>query len=128
MLLHALLRKTLRTGRLEVVYAERSNENYGDGSGPPVAVRLTRAGASLIAIDPRLGLGEAYMDDDLVLERGDLWELLAMAARNLLIRPKNSLQRRVLQTNDRAAARPNVAHHYDLSSDLYRRLLDADMQ
>ena len=29
---------------------------------------------------------------------------------------------------NRAAARKNVAHHYDLSQDLYRRFLDADMQ
>jgi cyclopropane-fatty-acyl-phospholipid synthase len=30
--------------------------------------------------------------------------------------------------NDRAAARRNVSHHYDISNDLYRRFLDADMQ
>ncbi|HEY5413059.1 MAG TPA: cyclopropane-fatty-acyl-phospholipid synthase family protein [Caulobacteraceae bacterium] len=36
--------------------------------------------------------------------------------------------RHIRQANSRAAARRNVAHHYDLSTDLYRRFLDADMQ
>jgi cyclopropane-fatty-acyl-phospholipid synthase len=138
MLLQAVLRKMFRAGRLAVAYADGSVENYGDGSGPPVTVRLTRAGALRIVIDRNLGLGEAYMDGDLVFERGDLWELLTLVGRNLRLRPepqhnalirlKNSLQRRILQTNDRTSARRNVAHHYDLAADLYRRFLDADMQ
>jgi cyclopropane-fatty-acyl-phospholipid synthase len=32
------------------------------------------------------------------------------------------------QLNDRRTSRRNVAHHYDLSTDLYRRFLDEDMQ
>jgi cyclopropane-fatty-acyl-phospholipid synthase len=35
---------------------------------------------------------------------------------------------RRLQANARAAARRNVAHHYDLSVDFYRRFLDPDLQ
>jgi cyclopropane-fatty-acyl-phospholipid synthase len=34
----------------------------------------------------------------------------------------------VQEWNDRTTARKNVAHHYDLSADLYRRFLDRDMQ
>jgi len=34
----------------------------------------------------------------------------------------------VQQVNGRVASRRNVAHHYDLSNELYRRFLDADMQ
>ena len=36
--------------------------------------------------------------------------------------------RRFLQKNAPRAARANVAHHYDISDDLYRLFLDADMQ
>jgi cyclopropane-fatty-acyl-phospholipid synthase len=138
MLLHVLFAKTLRAGRLSVRYADGSVETFGDGSGPPVVVRLTRAGALRIAFDAALGLGEAYMDGDLVFEQGDLWDLLTLVGRNLPQRApihpnafaklKNSILRRLRQANSRAASRRNVAHHYDLSADLYRRFLDADMQ
>jgi hypothetical protein len=38
------------------------------------------------------------------------------------------VRRKLQQVNGRIAARRNVAHHYDISNDLYRRFLDADMQ
>ena len=138
MLLHIFLKKVVRVGRLSVVYADGSVENYGDGSGQPVAVRLSRVGALLIATNPGLGLGEAYMDGDLVIERGDIGDLLALAGKNLANRPKpprniltdawHALQRQIQQSNNPIIARRNVAHHYDLSYDLYRRFLDEDMQ
>jgi cyclopropane-fatty-acyl-phospholipid synthase len=138
MLLHILFAKTLRRGRLSVRYAGGAVESYGDGSGPRVVVRLNRRGALRIALDPTLGLGEAYMDGDLVFEEGDLWDLLTLVGRNLPDRPKarhtplgdikDRLLRRLRQANGRIAARRNVARHYDLSADLYRRFLDADMQ
>jgi cyclopropane-fatty-acyl-phospholipid synthase len=137
MVLDRLLRPLVRVGRLSVVFDGGKVENFGDGSGPPVAVRLTRAGARRIALDAALGLGEAYMDGDLVFEQGDMWTLLAMVGRNfhgppkpggLLRRIKVAIVHRMRQMNDRVAARRNVAHHYDLSNDLYRRFLDADMQ
>ena len=138
MLLHAMLERLVKVGRLSVVFGDGTVENYGDGSGPPVAARLTHAGARRIALDPELGIGEAYMDEDLVLDRGDIWDLLALLGRNFERRPfpkhtafnrvKALVLRRLQQMNDRVAARRNVAHHYDLSADLYRRFLDADMQ
>jgi cyclopropane-fatty-acyl-phospholipid synthase len=78
------------------------------------------------------------MDGDLVFERGELWDLLDLIGHNLaergadrwprLARLRRGLLRRLRQANGRVAARRNVAHHYDLSNDLYRRFLDADMQ
>jgi cyclopropane-fatty-acyl-phospholipid synthase len=103
-----------------------------------VVVRLTRRGALRIALHPELGLGEAYMDGDLTFEEGDLWDLLSLVGHNLperktghagaLSRARDDIVRRLRQVNDRRAARRNVAHHYDLSNDLYRCFLDADMQ
>jgi cyclopropane-fatty-acyl-phospholipid synthase len=82
MLLHAVLRQTIVEGRLAVVFGNGTVRNYGDGSGPQVSVRLTRAGEIRIAMDPALGLGESYMDQDLIIERGDLWDLLDLIGRN----------------------------------------------
>ena len=137
MLLHAVLQRTIVEGRLSVVFGDGTVRNYGDGSGPPVAVSLTRAGELRIALDPALGLGEAYMDEDIVIDRGDLWDLLNLIGRNFRHDPqKHSLWRRLItaidrrrhQMNDRTAARRNVSRHYDLSFDLYRRFLDGDLQ
>jgi cyclopropane-fatty-acyl-phospholipid synthase len=75
------------------------------------------------------------MDEGLVLEQGTLAELVELIGRNAKYRPlkrAGALSRwwldRRLMANAKAAARRNVAHHYDLSVDLYRRFLDPDLQ
>ena len=138
MLLHVLFAKTLRAGRLRIIRHDGVIESFGDGSGPPVVVRLNRRGALRIAMQPELGLGEAYMDGDLTFEEGDLWDLLSLVGHNLPERPtrrggalarmRDDVIRRLRQANDRRAARRNVAHHYDLSNAFYRLFLDEDMQ
>jgi cyclopropane-fatty-acyl-phospholipid synthase len=138
MLLHLLLQNRFNTGRLAVVYADGAVKTYGDGSGPLVAVRVTRRGERRIALNPSLGMGEAYMEGDLVFDQGDVTALLNLIAANLppeeRIRPGPlariwiALAHRLRQANDRVRARRNVAHHYDLSLDLYRRFLDEDLQ
>jgi cyclopropane-fatty-acyl-phospholipid synthase len=136
-MLHAALANVIHRGRLIVAYADGTTGVYGDGSGSPVRLRLTGKGALHIITDQGLGLGEAYMDGDLAFEEGDMWALLSLVGQNWPLAPradgpltrlKHGLLRRIRQSNDRSAARQNVAHHYDLSADLYRRFLDADMQ
>jgi cyclopropane-fatty-acyl-phospholipid synthase len=77
------------------------------------------------------------MEGGLVFESGGVLDLREVMGRNLEFRPRRggwltravmAAQRRLNQWNDRTASRRNVAHHYDLSYDLYRRFLDADMQ
>ncbi|MGI8840779.1 MAG: class I SAM-dependent methyltransferase [Caulobacteraceae bacterium] len=137
-LLHPILRRMIEVGALTVRYADGAAVSYGDGTGTPVRVRLTNAGARHIAFRQGLGLGEAYMNGDLDFEAGDVWSLLEITSANLTRRPRRSpsrptravhaLQRQLRQWNDRRAARRNVARHYDLPDDLYRGFLDADMQ
>jgi cyclopropane-fatty-acyl-phospholipid synthase len=138
MLLHFYLKHRISHGRLTVAYADGSTRTYGDGAGEAVAVSVTRRGERRILIDPALGLGEAYMEGDLDFARGDVGDLLDLIAANLpeeeRIRPgplrrlSVAIAHRLRQANDRASARRNVAHHYDLSLDLYRRFLDEDLQ
>ncbi|MBW8304485.1 MAG: cyclopropane-fatty-acyl-phospholipid synthase family protein, partial [Brevundimonas sp.] len=132
--LGSLLKRLIRTGSLVVVLPSGEVLQAGDGSGA-VRIRLRdNRTAWRLALYPGLGLGEAWMDGDVILERGTLWDLLDLVGRNLSLRPPPRrgrlarLWRRIEQANDRAAARRNVAHHYDLSLDLYRRFLDADLQ
>lgn len=136
-MLHSMLRRFVRIGRLTVTEQGGRTATYGDGTGPQVRLHFAKGWAVRIALNPDLALGEAYMEGGMTLEEGDLWDLCELVGRNfgqyrdppkLVMRMLTHIGRLTQQWNDRRAARRNVHHHYDLSYDLYRRFLDADMQ
>ncbi len=135
-MLHSMLSRFVRLGRLRVAEHGKPVRIYGDGTGPEVAVRIGPGWSRRIALNPDMALGDAYMEGGLVMEAGSLWDLCALIGRNFkdgpppspLKRALNRARRTLQQWNDRRAARRNVAHHYDLSHELYRRFLDQDLQ
>jgi cyclopropane-fatty-acyl-phospholipid synthase len=137
-MIEPLLQRMIKVGDLTVRLPGGRTHRAGDGTGSPVVIHFTGKGLRRVVANPSLGLGEAYMDGDLVMEQGTLWDLLEIVGRSggrapkgrgsLAKRAKRAIKRTLQQANGRAAARRNVAHHYDLSNDLYRRFLDADMQ
>ncbi len=137
-MLQALLDKMVKVGDLTLHLPNGKTVRTGDGTGAPVAIRLNGRGLRRLVGNPSLGLGEAYMDGDLTFEKGQLWDLLEIVgksggrspgrAKSGPKRLKKSIKRKVQQVNGRIASRRNVAHHYDISNDLYERFLDADMQ
>jgi cyclopropane-fatty-acyl-phospholipid synthase len=131
------LKSVFTTGDLEARLPGGQTLRLGDGSAPHVVVTIAdRATLGRIMAAPSLGVGEAWMDGRLTLERGTIQELVELACRNTGARPGGKpvgpLQRwaaRTLQEgNARTRALRNVAHHYDLSLDLYRLFLDEDLQ
>jgi cyclopropane-fatty-acyl-phospholipid synthase len=137
-MLRTLLDRMVKAGDLTVHLPGGRTVQAGDGTGSPVVMRLNARGLRRLVANPSLGLGEAYMEQDLVLEQGSLWDLLEIVGRSGARAPKGraswpkrlkkAIKRRVQTINGRVASRRNVAHHYDVSNDLYRRFLDADMQ
>jgi cyclopropane-fatty-acyl-phospholipid synthase len=137
-MIESLVRRLIKVGDLTIHLPGGRALRAGDGSGPPVAIRLTPRGLRRIVANPGLGLGEAYMEEDLVFEQGSMAQLLEIVGASggrapkgrgtWATRTRKAVKRRLQQVNDRVAARRNVAHHYDISNDLYRRFLDADMQ
>jgi cyclopropane-fatty-acyl-phospholipid synthase len=138
-LFDALLRRLVRKGSLTVIDADGGRHAYGDGSGEPVTIRFTdTATPRRAAFNPALELGEAYMDERLLVEKGDIAAFLGLIGRNThwddddavrlsLWRPWRRSQR--WETwNWKRQARRNVAHHYDLSNRLFALFLDADLQ
>ncbi len=133
------LRRMLRKGSLEVRYPDGSSHRYGDGLGACLLVQLhDNATVRHLVLNPELALGEAYMNGALTIETGDLQALLGLIVANrddagrlvwqrLLIGARIAL-RRFAQNNVAGRSRRNVAHHYDLSDDLYDLFLDADRQ
>ncbi|TAJ70745.1 MAG: class I SAM-dependent methyltransferase [Phenylobacterium sp.] len=133
------LQRTIKVGDLTIHLPGGRTMRVGDGAAPTVAIRVNAKAVRGILAKPSLGVGEAYMNGDLVLEQGNMWELLEIAGRSGARAPKprrdswaqrlkREFKRGRQQANSRAAARRNVAHHYDLSNELYRRFLDADLQ
>lgn len=138
-MIEPFLRRMIKVGDLTVRLPGGRTLKVGDGGGVPVVVRVSAKALRRIALNPGLAFGEAYMNGELVFEQGGLWDLLDMVGRSggrapakgrgpLLKRLRRTLKRRLQQANGRLASHRNVAHHYDLSNDLYRRFLDADMQ
>ncbi|MFV0514985.1 MAG: class I SAM-dependent methyltransferase [Jhaorihella sp.] len=131
--------RLVRDGELHVTYPDGKKRVYGrpgeDSAGVIIAGHAT---LRALCLNPELALGEAYMNATLRVENDDLEGLLRLLVRNrkgermpVWVRALSRM-RHVAQTwllrNTETAARRNVAHHYDLSDDLYRLFLDADMQ
>lgn len=133
-MLHSLIRK----GRLRVILPSGAVRSFGD-DGPEVIVHLTDPDLPRrIVLNPDLAVGEAYMDGSFTIEGDDLHGFLGLVLENrgngassLPLKVNQTVRRamrRLQQNNPIARARRNVAHHYDLSGDLYDLFLDEDRQ
>jgi cyclopropane-fatty-acyl-phospholipid synthase len=139
-MLGLLLNQLIREGTLSVIYPDGGRKSFGDGA-PRVTMRLIgRRTAFFLGLRPELEFGRAYMDGRLVMEEGGIADLLQLLIANLgsvqhrtpaVIRMARHFRRwlRALhQLNRTGRARKNVAHHYDLSGELYELFLDSDRQ
>ena len=87
---------------------------------------------------PDLYLGEAYTDGSLVIENGSLTDFLEIAMKNLgrneinvfgkLTKKIRGTYRYLTNFNFAKKSKSNVAHHYDISDDLYDLFLDPKRQ
>ena len=142
-LLDKMLRKLMKKGELIVVDHDGKEYRYGRPDGRrPVRVRLTDRGAAFfIAKDPRISAGEAYMDERLVVEEGDIRDLVLLIRENApwekkgRLNPKGPVRKglsyvagRVDQINWKSRSRRNAEHTYNLTRRLYELFLDEDRQ
>ena len=140
-LLDRLFTKMIRHGELTIVDATGKTHAYGTPTPdkPPVQIRLTTKGtARSIAINPALGAGEAFMDGRLVIEKGDIRQLVDLVTWNLRWQRDNpvrfalwrqaSIAAKIDQINFSRRSKRNVAHHYDLDDRLYDLFLDPHQQ
>jgi cyclopropane-fatty-acyl-phospholipid synthase len=131
-MLDRLLRSIIREGALAVRAPDGRIHAVGgvtEATAPLIVHIRDQRTLARIARNPGLAVGEAYMDGGLVIERGTLYDFLELATRNLRAAARRRFQlRRGRPRNHRPVARRNVAHHYDLSSDLFRLFLDSDLQ
>lgn len=134
---------SIRTGRLEIRLPDGRIRSYGKGAGHKGARHSAIAihdwpTLRRIAYNPDLAVGEAWMNGTLTVEKGDIYEFLALCLSNFSSGPDpwaHRLQqrlrmvvRRMLMHNPVGKARENVAHHYDLGNDLFDLFLDPERQ
>jgi len=138
-LLCGLLKRIVRRGTLVVETANGRHFDFGDGTGPPLGLRFVdQAAQRRLLLNPSLAFGELFMDGRIVVTRGTIYDVLALASANLAWRDPpgvaralthaRSRLRRLNGRNSRLRARRNVAHHYDLDGRLYELFLDTDRQ
>ena len=111
----------IKTGKeVQVETADGAVETYGDGKGPKVGVKVTdRAAERALLVDPSLALGELYMDGRVLVTHGDLYDLVALGVRNMMLEggPRwlrwienlRVATRSLRQRNDRRRARQRFA-------------------
>ncbi|WCT73224.1 cyclopropane-fatty-acyl-phospholipid synthase [Sphingomonas naphthae] len=145
-LVDRFLGKLVKRGELTLVFADGTRRTVGnpDPQLKPVTVRFTdRRIPAIIAANPMMGAAEGFMDGRMLVEQGDIRDLIDLVrangrhedeviARNLTAgiggRVKNALLWAANRVNDARKSRQNVAHHYDIGNRLYDLFLDRDRQ
>lgn len=137
-LFEAALNQLIQRGALSVTFPSGRTRCFGDKQGDAVSIALEDSSAiTALMTNAELALGELYVNGLLTIEGDDIDGLLALVLQNLhdhgfrsraapagmrLVEPARR------EFNDRRRAERNVAHHYDISNELYRLFLDEDLQ
>lgn len=134
-----MLRRLVQKGKLTVIFSSGEEVVLGDGTGKPATIRIADAEAEkAILRDPGLKFGEMYMDGRVLVEEGDIFDVLSIAKSNDLENAatfRNSIAALLHVVRQQLKSRlpvnrnrHNVAHHYDLDGKLFNLFLDEDWQ
>ncbi len=140
-LLDKMLAGYIKRGELTVIDHKGRTYRYGspDAEFRSVTVRLMdRKVVRDIVRDPGLGAAETFMDGRLVVEDGDILDVINIvrgshrwedsSGSNKFLKKGGRFRHRLAQFNWRKQSLRNVAHHYDVGNDFYRLFLDEDLQ
>lgn len=143
-ILRPFLSRVIRYGQLTILAPNGGEEVFGVPTAgyANLTVRFTSKRAMRhVVLDPRLGAAEAFMDGDLIIENGDIMDLIHLLRANTpwdrgeklkdltaVGEALDWVKTRLNSINRRRESKANVAHHYDIGNDLYRLFLDSDMQ
>ena len=144
-LFNKFIGRLFKRGQLTIKYANGDVHTYGtpDPALKPVTIRFTdKRAPNFVASNPHLHAAEAFVDERLVIEQGDIRDLLDLIRANgrfedgkgshlrgtAINHFKNLTRSRMTKRNFERQSKKNVAHHYDLNDRLYDLFLDADRQ
>jgi len=138
LLIH-VMRRVIRHGTVVLIDESGNRHQISRFGKPEVILRLTDDSiAKRLVFGTSMGWCEAYMDGKLLIEKGTLNGFLEAWGRSEKILSKSwfgeifrlfySFTAAVEHYNPMGRSRRNVAHHYDLSTELYDLFLDSDRQ
>ena len=139
MIINSLLQKIIKKGHLIWVKSNGTELEFGDKSGTFIKMKTTNAFSEIkMLMNPSLHLGESYMDGSLILEEGNIHDLLKLIFVNSgsnadhwaikIDKVIRTIRNKIVSGNYIIKSKKNVAHHYDLSDKLYELFLDKDRQ
>ena len=138
-MLFSVLKKLNFDGTLEIIDSNEKIYKFGS-SNPQVRIRLKNKSIERkLFFNPNLHIGEAYMNEELIIEKGTIEEFLNLITNcyeDFISNNKfykfyeylSSIFMPLQQINQLVNSKNNVAHHYDINEDLYKIFLDKDMQ
>ena len=138
-MLFNVLKKLNFDGTLEIIDSNEKIYKFGS-SNPQVRIRLKNKSIERkLFFNPNLHIGEAYMNEELIIEKGTIEEFLNLITNcyeDFISNNKfykfyeylSSIFMPLQQINQLVNSKNNVAHHYDINEDLYKLFLDKDMQ
>ena len=139
MIIKSVLSRVIRKGNLTWIQHDGNVHHYGDGSGELIKIRTTKDFSEIkLLLNPSLQFGESYMNESLIMEEGRIHDLLKLLFSNSKIdvdhwimdvsRTVRFILSKFNVGNYLSKSKKNVAHHYDLSDQLYDLFLDKDRQ
>lgn len=139
--LSVFLNKLIQHGTLNVIDVGENKHTYKGTNEPEITIRIhDKSLIRKLFFRPDLKAGEAYMDGTLTIDPPhNIFDFLNLITKNMEWRPDNAfhlmggdpysrLKGWFGQVNQAAKSKKNVAHHYDLSDDLYDLFLDKSRQ
>ena len=138
-MLFSVLKKLNFDGTLEIIDSNEKIYKFGS-SNPQIRIRLKNKSIERkLFFNPNLHIGEAYMNEELIIEKGTIEEFLNLITNcydDFISNNKfykfyeylSSIFMPLQQINQLVNSKNNVAHHYDINEDLYKLFLDKDMQ
>ncbi|WEK43844.1 MAG: cyclopropane-fatty-acyl-phospholipid synthase [Candidatus Sphingomonas colombiensis] len=143
-LIDLFLSRSVKRGRLTLLRPGAKPASFGTAEPgyPDATIRFADKRVALaIARNPALGAGECYMHGRLIVEQGDIRDLVELLTSNdkweagqnnldpsWITRAVGAVKYRFDRINMERRSKKNVAHHYDLSGRLYDLFLDRDKQ
>ena len=139
MIIKSVLSRVIKKGNLTWIQHDGNVHHYGDGSGELIKIRTTKNFSEIkLLLNPSLQFGESYMNGSLIMEEGRIHDLLKLLFSNSKIdvdhwimdvsRAVRIILNKFSVGNYLSKSKKNVAHHYDLSDQLYDLFLDKDRQ
>ena len=134
-----MLDRIIKIGSLIVEMPDGEQVRVGQSDPQPLRIRIhDESTLRGLCLNPDLAVGESYMNGTLTIADDDLHGFLALVLENLsatedllsrrALAAFRTLGRGIAQYNPIGRSRKNVAHHYDLSDELYELFLDKDLQ